>query len=107
VYFLYSDHILVFLTGQDEIKALVHYLRKLRLSNLEIYPLYSALSHEAQLRAITKPVEGTRRVIVSTNIAETSLTIPGVRIVIDSGVVKTKLVNQMHNADYLLQVTFN
>jgi HrpA-like RNA helicase len=60
------------------------------MDNLEVYPLYSALSHEAQLRAISKPVDGIRRVIISTNIAETSLTIPGVRIVIDSGVVKTK-----------------
>ena len=69
-------------------------------------PLYSALSPEAQMRAF-KPPEGKevqfglRRIIVSTNIAETSVTIPNVKYVIDSGKVKQKCYNPCTGIEYL------
>ena len=53
-----------------------------------VLPLYGELSAEAQDRAVAPAPAGTRKVIVSTNVAETSLTIPGVRIVIDSGLAR-------------------
>ena len=53
-------------------------------------PLYAALSPAAQMKAFQPAPQGHRKVILATNIAETSITIPGIRIVVDSGKVKTK-----------------
>lgn len=53
-------------------------------------PLYSTLSPQAQAKIFIPTPENTRKIIVATNIAETSLTIPGVRFVIDSGFKKEK-----------------
>jgi len=52
---------------------------------MHVLPLYAMLSTEAQLRVFEPPPEGTRLVVVSTNIAETSLTIPGIKDVVESG----------------------
>lgn len=57
---------------------------------LRVYPLYSQLAQNRQMDVFTQSQPGTRRVIISTNIAETSLTIPGIKYVIDSGVVKQR-----------------
>ena len=58
----------------------------LRLSApLHILPLYSLLAHDQQMRVFSPPPPGHRLVIVATNVAETSLTIPGIRYVVDSG----------------------
>jgi ATP-dependent RNA helicase DHX8/PRP22 len=53
-------------------------------------PLYAALSPEDQLKAFEPATDGARRVIVATNIAETSITIPGIRVVIDCGLIKER-----------------
>lgn len=53
-----------------------------------VLPLYGELSVDAQDRAVAPAPEGTRKVVVATNVAETSLTIPGVRVVIDSGLAR-------------------
>lgn len=55
-----------------------------------MHPLYSTLSPQAQAKIFIPTPDRTRKIIVSTNIAETSLTIPGVRFVIDSGYKKEK-----------------
>lgn len=79
--------ILVFLPGTYEIKRTVELLEKASwMKGYEIYPLHGQLTPEAQARAVEP---GTcPRVIVSTNIAETSLTIEGVRSVVDSGTAR-------------------
>lgn len=58
---------------------------------MHVLPLYSLLSKQAQLRVFESPPEGSRLVVVATNIAETSLTIPGIKYVIDSGKSKERL----------------
>ncbi|GIQ85013.1 hypothetical protein KIPB_006618, partial [Kipferlia bialata] len=110
-----GDVILGFLSGQSEIEN-VHHSLKQRMKNapkgtqpLEIVPLYAQLSAEEQMRAFSTPGKGRkgkkgaeveegegehrRRVVLATNIAETSLTIPGVRFVVDTGVVKQRFFN--------------
>ncbi|GMR32726.1 hypothetical protein PMAYCL1PPCAC_02921 [Pristionchus mayeri] len=88
-----SDDILVFLTGREEIELTAAKLKDVnqKLSQkMAIYPLYAALKTTQQQKVFESAPEGERKVILATNIAETSLTIPGVRIVIDSGKVKLK-----------------
>lgn len=88
--------ILVFLTGQEEIDA-VERLIKERLSKLpqenqklQVVPIYAALPSEQQMRAFAPAPSGFRKVILATNIAETSITIPGIKHVIDPGLVKAR-----------------
>ncbi len=75
--------ILVFLSGEREIRETAESLRKHRMLQTEILPLYARLSAAEQAR-IFKSHAG-RRIILSTNVAETSLTVPGIRYVIDQG----------------------
>ncbi len=77
---------LVFLSGEREIRDLAMALRKQELRQTEILPLYARLTQNEQQR-IFAPHKG-RRIILSTNVAETSLTVPGIRYVIDSGLVR-------------------
>ncbi|KAK0404017.1 hypothetical protein QR680_017242 [Steinernema hermaphroditum] len=88
-----SDGILVFLTGQDEIESAVKRIGEIS-SKLDkgilAVPLYAALSPMQQRRAFEPHPPNERKVIFATNIAETSLTIPGTRIVVDGGRVKMK-----------------
>lgn len=79
--------ILVFMPGKYEIQRTVAAIENLReLKGWDVFPLHGDLSPDAQDRAVTT---GERpRVIVSTNIAETSLTLPGIRTVIDSGLAR-------------------
>jgi len=60
---------------------------------LHVLPLYSLLPTEAQMRVFDDPPEGTRLCIVATNVAETSVTIPGIRYVVDAGKVKERQYN--------------
>ncbi len=78
--------VLVFLSGEREIHDAADALRKLERRNTEVLPLYARLSAAEQHR-IFQPHTG-RRIVLSTNVAETSLTVPGVRYVIDSGVAR-------------------
>jgi len=78
--------ILVFLPGAGEIRACERALES--LTEAEILPLHGQLPPEAQDRPLSPG--STQRVILSTNVAETSLTIPGVRTVIDSGLVRVR-----------------
>ncbi|CAI4225988.1 unnamed protein product [Auanema sp. JU1783] len=88
-----TDDVLVFLTGREEIEMAA---RKLRELNMELtnklfpVPLFAALTGAAQMKAFKPAPEGQRKVVLATNIAETSLTIPGIKIVVDSGKVKSR-----------------
>ncbi|HEY1736584.1 MAG TPA: ATP-dependent helicase HrpB, partial [Methylovirgula sp.] len=78
--------VLVFLPGQGEIARLAALLGdKIKDPTVEIMPLYAALDRSAQERAIAPTKPQRRKIVLATSIAETSLTIEGVRIVIDSG----------------------
>ena len=80
--------ILVFMPGVSEIQRTVEACRPFaRDEELVLLPLYGELP-PAEQRRVMRPVESVRKVIVATNIAETSLTIPGVRHVIDSGLAR-------------------
>src|SRR6185436_9498848 len=81
-----SGDILVFLSGEREIRETAESLRKHHPQNCEILPLYSRLSQDEQQR-VFRP-SGRRRVVLATNVAETSLTVPGIRAVIDTGVAR-------------------
>ena len=78
--------VLVFLPGEREIRDAAEMLRKAQLKHTEILPLYARLSPTEQQR-IFQSHPG-RRVVLATNVAETSLTVPGIRYVIDSGTAR-------------------
>ena len=81
--------VLVFLPGQGEIARLAQYLAgRIRDPDIEIAPLYGAMERAAQDRAIAPAAPGKRKIVLATSIAETSLTIEGVRIVVDSGLAR-------------------
>ncbi|EGW21034.1 ATP-dependent RNA helicase HrpA [Methylobacter tundripaludum] len=84
---LYRDlrgDILIFLTGEREIRETADSLKKHHPTQYEILPLYSKLSVSEQER-VFKPKGGKLRIVLATNVAETSLTVPGIRCVIDTG----------------------
>lgn len=74
---------LVFLPGEREIRETAEKLRKAGIRGYEILPLFARLSNEDQQK-IFKP-SGGRRIVLATNVAETSLTVPGIKYVIDTG----------------------
>ncbi|MBB6087893.1 ATP-dependent RNA helicase HrpA [Wenzhouxiangella marina] len=78
--------ILVFLPGEREIFQVARSLRRQPLAHTEILPLYARLPTASQ-DAIFRPGTG-RRIVLATNVAETSLTVPGIRFVIDSGLAR-------------------
>ncbi|HZC17918.1 MAG TPA: ATP-dependent helicase HrpB, partial [Caulobacteraceae bacterium] len=79
--------VLVFLPGQGEIlRTAARLAERIRHPSVEIAPLYGALDVADQDRAIAPAAPGRRKVVLATSIAETSLTIEGVRVVVDSGV---------------------
>ncbi|MBB5933787.1 ATP-dependent helicase HrpA [Streptomyces zagrosensis] len=78
--------VLVFLSGEREIRDTADALEKKKLRNTEILPLYARLSHTEQHRVFQRHTG--RRVVLATNVAETSLTVPGIRYVIDPGTAR-------------------
>ena len=81
-----SGDVLVFLSSEREIRETALALRKRRLRHTEVLPLYARLRHSEQVR-IFKSHPG-RRIVLATNVAETSITVPGIRYVIDSGLAR-------------------
>ncbi|PXF62709.1 ATP-dependent RNA helicase HrpA [Kangiella spongicola] len=79
--------ILIFLPGEADIRDTAKHLRKEAFKNCEVLPLYARLSMSEQER-IFKPSGGKRRIVLATNVAETSLTVPGIRYVIDPGLAR-------------------
>ncbi|EOA79921.1 ATP-dependent RNA helicase [Borreliella burgdorferi] len=85
-----TGDILIFLSGEKEIKETIKELQELNSKkNLIIFPLYGRMPKEAQEQIFMTTPKNKRKIIVSTNIAETSITIENIKIVIDSGKVKT------------------
>ncbi len=81
--------ILVFLPGMGEIRRVAEMLAaRVRRPDVDIAPLYGALDSRAQDLAIAPPSPGRRKIVLATSIAETSLTIEGVRVVVDSGLMR-------------------
>ncbi|OPF81255.1 ATP-dependent RNA helicase HrpA [Streptomyces antioxidans] len=78
--------ILVFLSGEREIRDTADALNKRRLPVTEVLPLYARLSHAEQHRVFQRHTG--RRIVLATNVAETSLTVPGIRYVIDPGTAR-------------------
>jgi ATP-dependent helicase HrpB len=84
-----SGSILAFLPGLSEIRRVAEILAaRVRRPDVDIAPLYGALDARAQDLAIASPKPGRRKIVLATSIAETSLTIHGVRVVIDSGLMR-------------------
>jgi ATP-dependent RNA helicase DHX8/PRP22 len=100
--------ILLFLTGQEEIdtscEILYERMRSLGpdVPELLILPVYSALPSEMQTRIFDPAPPGSRKVVLATNIAETSLTIDGIYYVVDPGFVKQKVFNSKSGMDALV-----
>ncbi|XP_058100672.1 probable pre-mRNA-splicing factor ATP-dependent RNA helicase DEAH9 isoform X5 [Magnolia sinica] len=100
--------ILVFLTGQDDIDAAAQLLtenaqnRGRHSSGLIVLPLYSGLSRADQDLVFSPTPKGKRKVVLSTNIAETSLTLEGVVYVVDSGFSKQRFYNPISDIESLV-----
>ena len=81
--------ILAFLPGQREIRRVEEQLNdRIKAAAVVVAPLYGAMDITAQDRALEPAPEGTRKVVLASSIAETSITIEGIRVVIDSGVAR-------------------
>jgi HrpA-like RNA helicase len=99
--------ILVFLTGQEEIENLVSLLEERSkelpagTDQLLLCPIFAALPTEQQSSVFDPTPEGYRKVVISTNIAETSVTISGIRYVVDTGLVKVRGYNSKTGVDTL------
>ena len=100
-----AGDILVFLPGEREIREATDHLRKHlshqpTLRDAEILPLFSRLSQAEQDRVFE--TGGQRRVVLATNVAETSLTVPGIRFVIDAGTARVKRYSYRQKVEQLL-----
>ncbi|KAK3696103.1 hypothetical protein RRG08_061878 [Elysia crispata] len=105
-----GEDVLIFLTGQEEIDSAVRSILDLSrdlndFPKLQVYPLYAALPSHEQIKVFNKTLPGHRKVVVATNIAETSITIHGIKYVIDSGMVKAKVYHPLSGLDLLKVVT--
>uniref|UniRef100_A0A0K0DLI1 RNA helicase n=1 Tax=Angiostrongylus cantonensis TaxID=6313 RepID=A0A0K0DLI1_ANGCA len=101
--------ILVFLTGQEEVIQVCELLSdgssNLRdVDKLWIVPCYGSLPPREQLKAFDSTPHGTRKVVVATNIAEASVTIPGIAYVVDCGFVKLRAMNPDNGIETLMRL---
>ena len=81
-----NGDILVFLSGERDIREAANFLNKCQLRNTDVLPLLARLSASEQNKIFHS--SSRRRIILATNVAETSLTVPGIRYVIDSGLAR-------------------
>ncbi|WP_206951851.1 ATP-dependent RNA helicase HrpA [Trinickia acidisoli] len=91
--------VLVFLPGEREIREAAEALRKHHPPHTEILPLFARLSAEEQAR-VFKP-SNARRLVLATNVAETSLTVPGIRYVVDTGLARVKRYSYRNKVEQL------
>lgn len=111
-----TGDILIFMTGQEDIEATADTLRQRlteiyakrcgishyeEIEDVEIFPIYSALPADIQNRIFKRLEQGKRKIVIATNIAETSLTIDGIKYVVDCGYSKLKLYNPKIGLDSL------
>lgn len=105
-----TGDILCFLPGQEDIDKTVEIIKSVspelpkEAPQLVPMPLYAALPPQEQIKIFTKLKKGQRKVIISTNIAETSVTVPGIKYVIDSGLRKVKVWRHQLGLSTLLTV---
>jgi len=95
-----SGDILVFLPGEREIRDAAEHLRKHHPPGVEVVPLFARLSQQEQDR-IFEP-HSARRIVLATNVAETSLTVPGIQFVIDAGTARVKRYSYRNKVEQLL-----
>ena len=94
--------VLVFLPGEREIREAAEALRKSHPPGLEILPLFARQTAQEQSRVFAPHQGGnTRRVVLATNVAETSLTVPGIRYVVDSGLARFKRYSHRNKIEQL------
>ena len=91
--------VLVFLPGEREIREAAEALRKHHPPGLEVLPLFARQTAQEQSRVFA-PHQG-RRVVLATNVAETSLTVPGIRYVIDTGLARVKRYSHRNKVEQL------
>lgn len=94
-----SGDILVFLPGEREIREAAEALSPAARKGVEILPLFSRLSIEEQDRIFK--TDGRRRIVLATNIAETSLTVPGIRYVVDTGLARVSVTPYRNKVEQL------
>ncbi len=91
--------VLVFLPGEREIREAAEALRKHHPPHTEILPLFARLSAEEQSRIFKTHIG--RRIVLATNVAETSLTVPGIRYVVDTGLARVKRYSYRNKVEQL------
>lgn len=96
-----SGDILIFLPGEREIREAAEALRKHKTGQAHILPLFARMS-QADQELIFHPSSNQRRIILATNVAETSLTVPGIRFVIDTGLARVKRYSWRNKVEQLL-----
>jgi ATP-dependent helicase HrpA len=94
-----SGDVLVFLPGEREIRDAAEALRKHHPPHVEILPLFARLSAEEQERVFK--LTNARRIVLATNVAETSLTVPGIRYVVDAGLARVKRYSYRNKVEQL------
>jgi ATP-dependent helicase HrpA len=94
-----SGDVLVFLPGEREIREAAEALRKHHPPGVEVLPLFARLSEQEQNR-VFQP-HGQPRIVLATNVAETSLTVPGIRYVIDPGLARVKRYSYRNKVEQL------
>lgn len=94
-----SGDVLVFLPGEREIRDVAEALRKHHPPHVEILPLFARLSAQEQERVFKST--NARRIVLATNVAETSLTVPGIRFVVDSGLARIKRYSYRNKVEQL------
>ncbi|MFD2366333.1 ATP-dependent RNA helicase HrpA [Pseudoduganella sp. GCM10020061] len=94
-----SGDVLVFLPGEREIRDAAEALRKHHPPHVEILPLFARLSVEEQDRVFK--ITNARRIVLATNVAETSLTVPGIRYVVDAGLARVKRYSYRNKVEQL------
>ncbi|XP_049267062.1 probable ATP-dependent RNA helicase DHX35 isoform X3 [Rhipicephalus sanguineus] len=105
-------HVLVFLTGQDEVEEAVNLLKEYSrntkntpgIPSMYVLPLYGSLPQSEQMKAFQPFSPKVRKVVVATNIAEASVTINGIVYVVDCGFVKLNFFNPKTSTDALVVV---
>jgi len=95
-----SGDVLVFLPGEREIREAAEHLRKHHPPGVEVVPLFARLSQQEQDQ-VFEP-HSARRIVLATNVAETSLTVPGIQYVIDAGTARVKRYSYRNKVEQLL-----
>ena len=95
-----SGDVLVFLPGEREIREAADHLRKHHPPGVEVVPLFARLSQQEQDRIFES--HSARRIVLATNVAETSLTVPGIQFVVDAGTARVKRYSYRSKVEQLL-----